>query len=278
MADTMTGGVAVITGAASGIGLGIARAAAAAGMKLVLADIAVDALADVARTFVDQGHETLALPTDVADPEALDRLAEATQERFGSVRLLVNNAGIETLGKIWELSAEQWERALRINVLGAVNGVRAFAPAMIAAGKPAFISTVASIGALGMAPGQTPYIVSKHAMLAFSEGLFLEMEEAAPHIAVSVVLPGPVRTRIFADAPAADIGEPTDQYRAQMDDIISTHGLHPDEAGRMIFDQISDGRFWVTTHPAMLEASVKSRADYLTGLVSPAQRKKMATE
>jgi NAD(P)-dependent dehydrogenase (short-subunit alcohol dehydrogenase family) len=278
MANDLTGGVAVITGAAGGIGLGVAKAAAAAGMKLVLADIAEAALGEVARTFIDQGYETLAMPTDVADPKALDRLAAATHERFGSVRLLVNNAGIETLGKIWELSAEQWQRTLGINVLGAVNGVRAFAPAMIAAGRPAFISTVASIGALGMGPGQTPYILSKHAMLAFSEGLFLEMEEAAPHIAVSVVLPGPVRTRIFVDAPAADIGEPLAQYRAQMDDIISTQGLHPDDAGQMIFDQIADGRFWVTTHQAMLEASVKSRADYLSGLVSPAQRRKMETQ
>jgi len=120
------------------------------------------------------------------DPAALDHLAEVTYEHFGEVRLLINNAGIEALGFTWELSAEQWNRVIDINVLGVIHGVRAFAGRMVAAGKPAFISNVSSIGGLSMMPVQTPYILSKHAVLSFSECLYLEMKQAQAPIRVAI--------------------------------------------------------------------------------------------
>ena len=264
------GGVAVITGAAGGIGEGLAHVAADLGMRLVLADIAVDRLHDVADQLAAAGSEVLPVTTDVRDPAALDRLAHEAYEHFGEVRLLINNAGIEALGYTWELSAEQWDRVIEINVLGVIHGVRAFAGRMIAAGKPAFISNVSSIGGLGMMPIQTPYILSKHAVLSFSECLYLEMEQAKAPIRVSAVLPGAVSTRIFDDAPGGANPKSIDGHRAAMKHVLSEHGMAPIDAARLIMDQIAEGRFWVSPHPEVMRASAERRAAHLAGLQTPA--------
>jgi NAD(P)-dependent dehydrogenase (short-subunit alcohol dehydrogenase family) len=268
MSVSLVGGVAVVTGAARGIGEGMARAAAARGMKLVLADVAAEPLQQVADDLARQGVEAVAAPTDVTDPAALDRLADLAFSRFGEVRLLVNNAGIETLGNTWDLSAAQWDRAVNVNVLGPIQGVRAFAGRMVAAQKPAAIVNVASIAAVSMMPEQTAYILSKHAVLSFSECLYLEMQRAAPMIQVSVVLPGPVATRIFTDAPAAS-GTGVSRHREVMDQMLGAYGMTPAEAGRTIVEQIEAGEFWIATHPDMLAASARARADYLAGLKRP---------
>jgi NAD(P)-dependent dehydrogenase (short-subunit alcohol dehydrogenase family) len=270
--NILAGGVAVITGSANGIGAGIARAAAARGMRVVLADIAVERLNKIADELSTAGTEVLAVPTDVTDPAALDHLAAATREKFGDVRLLVNNAGIETIGNAWELTAAQWERVMRINVLGPIHGVRAFAGAMVAAGAPAFISNVASLGGLAMMPEQTPYIMSKHAVLSFSECLSLEMSLAAPQIRVSAILPGPVATRIFTDAQVGSGNASYHRHRDIMDNMMAAHGMPPDEAGRLILDQIAEGRFWVSPHPEMLAESARQRAAHLAKLERPSIR------
>jgi NAD(P)-dependent dehydrogenase (short-subunit alcohol dehydrogenase family) len=270
--NVLAGGVAVITGSAGGIGAGIARAAAARGMKLVLADIAVEPLNKFASELTAAGAQVLAVPTDVTDPLALDHLAAVTRETFGDVRLLVNNAGIETIGNAWELTAAQWERVMRINVLGPIHGVRAFAGAMVAAGAPAFISNVASLGGLAMMPEQTPYIMSKHAVLSFSECLSLEMELAAPKIRVSAVLPGPVATRIFTDAQVGKGSPSYNQHRDTMDSMMAAHGMSPDAAGILILDQIAEGRFWVSPHPEMLAESARNRAAHLATLERPSMK------
>jgi NAD(P)-dependent dehydrogenase (short-subunit alcohol dehydrogenase family) len=263
------GGVAIITGAAGGIGEGLARVAADLGMRLVLADIAVDRLHDVADQLAATGSEVLPVTTDVRDPAALDRLAHEAYEHFGEVRLLINNAGIEALGYTWELTAEHWNRVIDINVLGVIHGVRAFAGRMVAAGKPAFISNVSSIGGLSMMPVQTPYILSKHAVLSFSECLYLEMEQAKAPIRVSAVLPGPVATRIFEDAPGGSNPASVDFHRAAMSAALSQQGMTPVEAARLIIDQIAEGRFWVSPHPEMMAESATRRAAHLAALARP---------
>ena len=258
----LQGGIAVITGAASGIGEGLARAAAADGMRVVVADIH-DARAEAVAADIRQaGGDAVAVRCDVSVPAELDRLAALVQEKFGDVRLLVNNAGIETIGATWELSAERWERTLSINVNGMIHGVRAFAPRMIAAGKPAFIANLGSVGSFGTMPMQTAYIVSKHAMLAFSDCLYLEMQLKAPHISVSVVFPGPVATRIFTEA-----NQPTDAgseaHRRIMEGMLASQGMTGRQAGRIILDGIAARQYWVSTHPDMTDGMAKARADYL---------------
>lgn len=261
--EAFSGGVAVITGAASGIGEGIARTAAALGMKLVLADIATDRLEALAAEIRSNGGEALAVTTDVSDAAALDRLAAVTHETFGDVRLLVNNAGIEMLGHVWEISAETWEKAMKINVLGVINGVRAFAPHMLAAGKQAYIANLSSVGGLGMMPIQTPYIVTKHAVLSFTECLALEIEMTGQPISVSAVLPGPVATRIFDDAPAGDNPGTVDRHRAQMNAMLRDYGISGLEAGQRILDGVAAGQFWVSTHPEMTADAAQKRIEYL---------------
>ncbi len=267
-AAVLKGGVAVVTGAGSGIGEGLARHAAELGMKVVLADIATDRIDAVAEDIRSAGGEALAVTTDVSEPEALDRLAARTHETFGDVRLLVNNAGIETLGFAWELSAATWDRTLRINIHGAIHGVRAFAPRMLASGQRAFIANTASIGGLGMMPIQTSYILSKHAMISFSECLYLEMQVKKAPIQVSAILPGPVATRIFADSETG--ADPVNAHHRQaMMSMLEAQGMTGYEAAQKILPQIAAGQFWVSTHPEITAQFAQQRAAHLSALATP---------
>jgi NAD(P)-dependent dehydrogenase (short-subunit alcohol dehydrogenase family) len=262
-------GVAVITGAGSGIGEGLARQASKLGMKVVLADIAGDRVEALASELRAQGGDALPVITDVSDPAALDRLADLTHSHYGDVRLLINNAGIETLGFSWEIPTSVWEKTLGINIHGAIHGVRAFAPRMLDSGKPAFIANVASIGALGMMPVQTPYILSKHAILAFSECLYLEMQLKKAQVSVSAVLPGPVATRIFQDSKT--VPDPiVAHHREVMRGMLEQVGITPLEAGTRILEQIATGQFWVSTHPDITAGMAQARAAHLSGLQDPA--------
>ncbi len=273
--EVLRGGVAVITGAGSGIGEGLARVAADAGMQVVLADVASDRIERVAKEIRATGGRADPIPTDVSDPAAIDRLATQVHARFGDVRLLANNAGIETLGFTWDLPADVWERTIRINVLGVIHGVRAFAPRMLAAGRPAFIANTASIGALGMMAVQTPYIVSKHAVLSFSECLRLEMDAKGAPVSISAVLPGPVATRIFDDAALGRDVASVVTHRKAMQDMIGA-GLTGRQAAEVILPQIAAGHFWVSTHPEITAEMARQRARHLaeqeTPTLTPAMR------
>jgi NAD(P)-dependent dehydrogenase (short-subunit alcohol dehydrogenase family) len=268
--EAFRGGVAVITGAGCGIGVGLARTAAELGMRVALADIAVDRMERVAADIRAAGGEAITVPTDVADPAALDRLAATVHERLGDVRLLMNNAGIEILGLSWELPLEVWERAIRINVLGVIHGVRAFVPRMLAAGKPAFIGNLSSIGGLSMMAVQTPYILSKHAVLSFSECLRMEMDLVQAPISVSAVLPGPVATRIFDDAATARDPAKIEFHRKAMQDM--THGpgsVTGKQAAEMILAGIAAKQFFVSTHPEITAQMARQRAEHLSTLSTP---------
>jgi len=264
--NTLKDGVAVITGAGSGIGAALARKAASIGMKVVLADIDVRRIDAVASTIEAAGGTALAIQTDVADPAALERLAARTHAAFGDVRLLVNNAGVETMGLVWDIPAELWERTFRINVLGVVSGVRAFAPRMLERGAPAYIANVASVGGLSIFPIETPYICSKHAVLSYTEGLYLEMRIQKAPIHVSAVMPGPVATAIFDDARGA--GGAQHHHRAIMKDMLAD-GMEPAEAAERILAGIAGGDFWVSTHPELTLATARMRAEYLSTLARP---------
>jgi NAD(P)-dependent dehydrogenase (short-subunit alcohol dehydrogenase family) len=266
--EVFRGGVAVITGAGSGIGEGLARASAELGMRVALADVARERAERVAGEIRAAGGDAQAFETDVADPAAIERLAASAHERFGDVRLLVNNAGIETLGLTWELPAEVWEKSIRINVLGPIHGVRAFVPRMLAAGKPAWIANLSSVGGLGMMPVQTAYIVSKHAMLSFSECLRLEMELVGAPISVSAVLPGPVNTRIFQDAATGPDLAAVAGHRKFMQGMLSA-GLGARQAAEIILAGVAAGHFWVSTHPEMTAQMAKQRAEHLATQSTP---------
>ncbi|MCP1471469.1 NAD(P)-dependent dehydrogenase (short-subunit alcohol dehydrogenase family) [Sphingobium sp. OAS761] len=268
--DKFAGGTAVVTGAGSGIGEGIARVAASLGMNVVLADVARDRIEQVAADINASGASAIPVVTDVTDIAALERLADAAYNRFGEVTLAVNNAGIETIGFSWEIPDETWDRLLSINVRGVVHGSRIFARRMLESGKPGYIANVASIGALGMMPTQAPYMMSKHAVLSFTECLYLEMQLKKAPIQISAVLPAQVATRIFEDAPADRQSGFVERQREMMHAMITQIGVTPEQAGETILNGIAAGDFWVSTHPDTTAEVAKRRAEYLAALEMPA--------
>ena len=263
------GGVAVVTGAASGIGEGIARHAASLGMKVALADIAAARVEAIAAELRASGAEAMAVPTDVSKPEAIDALAAAVHATWGDVRLLVNNAGMEGMGFAWELPAATWERLLYVNLHGVIHGVRAFAPRMIASGQDCVIANLSSIGGLSVMPLQTSYILTKQAVLSFSEGVALEMKLAKARVQVSAILPGAVITRIMRDS--AKGGDAlSEHHRTVMQQMLEQNGVTPAVAAATIVTQLAAGEFWVSTHPEMMRDMAAARGQYLQSLAPPA--------
>lgn len=262
-------GTAVITGAGSGIGEGLARNCARLGMHVVLADVAEERLHKVAAEINAAGGTALPVVTDVTEIAALERLADAAYERFGAVKLVVNNAGIETIGFSWDIPDETWDRLLGINIRGVVHGSRIFARRMLEAGTSGYIANTASIGALGMMPTQAPYMMSKHAVLSFTECLYLEMQLKQAPIQVSAIVPAQVATRIFEDAPADRQSGFVEKQREMMHAMITEMGQTPGEAAQIILTGIASGQFWVSTHPEATAKFAKARGAYLSALGNP---------
>lgn len=268
--EKFAGGVAVITGAGAGIGLGLARRAAALGMKVVLAEINEERLAAANAELRAQGAETLAVVTDVSQPNALDALADTVYDQWGDVRLLINNAGIETIGLSWEISTEGWERTLNVNIHGIVHGVRAFMPRILASGKETWVANLASIGAFGQMPYQTAYIMSKHAIQAFTECLSLEIGLTGKPVHISSILPGMVRTSIFQqEAPQDSSDVIATRHRETMRHYMASGGMDLAEASASIIRQIAEGAFFVSTQPEMTDEMIAGRVDFLQGRKHP---------
>jgi NAD(P)-dependent dehydrogenase (short-subunit alcohol dehydrogenase family) len=193
--DQFTGRTAVVTGAASGIGLALATALAEDGMHLVLADRDATAVTRVAEALAAAGATVRAVATDVADAASVDALAAAATDAFGPVHLLANNAGILRPGSTYDQPLDDWHAVLGVNVLGIVHGLRSFVPGMLAHGEPCHVLNTASVGGLIASPHMAAYIASKHAAVAISECLALEVVGTA--MGVTVLCPGGVATAIY---------------------------------------------------------------------------------
>ncbi len=277
-AAAFSGGVAVITGAGSGLGAGLARHAGGLGMTVVLADIDHAAAASVADELRAAGASALDVACDVRDPGAMHELAERIYRDVGPVRLLINNAGVEQFGYLWDTPVANWQRTIDINVSGVFYGVRAFLPKMMATDEHAWVWNVASVGAVVAIPLQAPYIVSKHAVLALTECLYLEVESTGHghHIHVQAVLPGPVSSNIFESAGGIDAGGAGDvaaaeaQRSAMLD--VKAAAMDPREAAGMLLNQAAEGRFYLHTHPDAVGAAMTERANVLASQRPPALR------
>lgn len=267
--EKFAGGVAVITGAGAGIGSGFARRAGELGMTVVVTDINGAAAETVAQQIRDAGGKADAMVVDVSKPSELDRIADEVYAKYGSVRLLINNAGIETIGYTWEIPADRWEATLNINIHGIIHGVRAFVPKMLASGEECWIANLASIGAFGQMPTQTAYMLTKHAIQSFSECLYLEMELKGAPIHVSSIIPGMIKTSIFnADAgegePAAAAG-----HRKAMHDMMANYGMDLAEGTRVMLEQVAANKFWVSSQPDMTEQTLAGRIQFLQTQANP---------
>jgi NAD(P)-dependent dehydrogenase (short-subunit alcohol dehydrogenase family) len=261
-------GVAVITGAGSGIGAALAREAGRLGMMVVIADLLRERAENIAAEIQQAKGNALPYVVDVRDFSAVDAMAQWVSNELGAVRLLVNNAGLETVGFTWELTPSQWRGSVDVLVNSLYYGVRAFAPRMIEAGKNgkrAAIASTASIAGLGHAPIQAAYITCKHAAIALSEGLSQEVAIAKVPIDVSVIVPGLISTRIFQDAvvsPGPNAAR-AERHRKLMLQVMATSGKHPDSVAAQVFEQLAAREFWISTHPEDSASFARRRADYL---------------
>ena len=192
--QTLEGRVAVVTGAASGIGLAVTEAFVTAGMRVVLADRNEAALHDHVARLAGEGGEVHGVPVDVADPDSVDALAGAVDERFGALHVAVNNAGIVNGGRSWELDLADWHRVIDINLWGVIHGIRSFVPLILRNGDEGHVVNTASMAAVWAIPNLGPYTVAKHGVLGLSDVLRLELLAEGAPVGVSVVMPGMIQT------------------------------------------------------------------------------------
>lgn len=257
--------VAVITGAASGIGAGLARLAAAQGMQVVLADRDLAGLERVAASIRAQGGEALAIATDVTQQASMEALADQAYASYGQVDLLFNNAGVLCTGTCWEISDAQWQQSWQVNVNGIVNGLRAFVPRLLQAGRAARIINTASMGGFLPSPMMAPYTATKFAVVALTESLAAELACINDKIKVSLLAPGPVKSAIFRQAPPQAASE----FHGQMCEMLEQNGLTPDEFAVRVFDAIARGEYWIIPQPEMLDPLLQARHQMIATRTDP---------
>ncbi len=256
----LTGRVAVITGAASGIGLALAKRCAAAGMTVVMADIERPVLQREADALAAGGIEVLAVPTDASVLDDVERLCDETLRRFGAVHLLFNNAGVGSRGlPISELPLRDFEWVLGVNLWGVIHGLHVFLPHLLVQDEAHVVNT-ASISGLYHLPRMGPYNASKAAVVALSETLKFELDEYGAPVGVSVVCPSWVRTNIsqaVRNLPERLSYELTTDQARQMAEYksrraeqkSSDEALEPADIAEQVIRAVLDNRFYVITHP-----------------------------
>ena len=252
------GKTAIVTGAGSGVGRALASAAAARGMNVVLADINPT---DLRATDEALKHTapTLAVPTDVSSFEAVEHLADEAERAFGNVHLLFNNAGVSSAPKpVWESSLADWRWVVGVNQMSVVYGVKAFAPKMLEHGEAAHIVNTASIAGLISNSRMNAYGVTKHAVVALSETLFLDLQEVGANVGVSVLCPAWVKTNIHLserNRPEAGRTDPATldaTTRVAVETISGwvDAGLEPRDVADTVFEAVENDTFYILTHPA----------------------------
>lgn len=262
------GKVAVITGAASGIGLALAQAAVARGMKVVMADIEQPALASAVQSLQAAGGEVTGVVTDVSNAASMENLEAKTLAAFGAVHLVFNNAGVGGGGCLWELGTDYWDWVLGANLWGVIHGVRLFTKHLIAQGEGHIVNT-ASVAGLMSAPATGPYTVSKHAVVALSEVLYGELRNANASVGVSVLCPSFVDTKIYLAERNRPLPPETKNDPAYIEEqklIGELAGeffkttLSPEAVAQQVFEAIEHQRFYILTHPGV-KTAVQQRCE-----------------
>lgn len=253
------GKVAVITGAASGIGRAIAERCAQEGMKVVLADIEERALATAEAELRAENADVLSVVTDVSKAGDVDALAQRTVDTYGAVHLLCNNAGVGAGAAVWESTINDWEWVLGVNLWGVIHGLRSFVPIMLEQGTEGHIVNTASVAGLTSFHGGAAYHATKHAVVALSEKLYYDMVMQGARIGVSVLCPGWVKTQIMdseRNRPQELQNDPSQVVLTpEMEAVVEQYrqeceaGMAPAKVADMVFQAVRDGRFYILTHP-----------------------------
>jgi NAD(P)-dependent dehydrogenase (short-subunit alcohol dehydrogenase family) len=277
----LAGKVGVVTGGASGIGLGIARRMKAAGMKVVIADVEERALKSAGDAL-----GALAVRADVRSYESVKALADRVVDAYGTAHVVCNNAGVAPMAKIENVTLDDWKWMMDVNLWGVIHGVHAFLPLLKANADGGHIVNTSSMSGLAATPTLGPYCVTKFGIVALSETLEAELTAEGSLVGVSVLCPGPVRTRIGRSS--RNRPEDTSQQGLrdmELEEVAHFQGqtipyVEPDAVGELVLSAVRSGDFYIQTHPelfdfifarhARIEASVQS-ALRAKAAVSPAQ-------
>jgi len=276
------GKVAVITGAASGLGKEFAKTGATLGMKLILADVQQDALDNCLSELRAQGADAVGLKTDVSSGEDMQALADLVCREYGTVNLLFNNAGVTSSGFVWEHTQQDWAWVINVNLYGVINGIRIFTPLMIkeSSRNPDYhghIINTASMAGLLTAPSQGIYNVSKHAVVALSEALYHDLEIVTDKIHCSVLCPSYVRTNI-ADSSRnrpdnlinhTDLTLSQQVARDSVADSVGAGDVSAAEVSETTFQAIRNEDFYIFPSKGSL-ARVKRRMEDILAQKNPA--------
>ena len=257
--DEFRGKVAVITGAASGIGLALALRAARLGMRVALADLGEDKLAAALHDVRTLGVDAIAVRTDVSRLADVQALAQRTAEELGPPWLVANNAGITKIALTWEHGERDWQRMFDINVGGVVNGLLAFLPGLRERNSGHIVNTASAAGLVTI-PAAAAYVASKHAVVGLSETLYRELVATKSGVGVSVLCPALVKTNILGTHAAAPGAAPA---------IDSAHALEPGEVADRVFDAVGARRFWILTHARLMEPFITARARQMVEKANP---------
>ena len=254
----LAGRTAFVTGGASGIGFALGAAFAQAGMKVMLADIETDALAEAVKSLHDFGPNVRGVACDVADHVSVDRAAKASYQAFGNVHVVCNNAGVAAAGGIDNISLDNWRWVLDVNLMGVLHGVRTFLPHIRAHGEGGHIVNTASMAGMNSGLGFSPYVASKFAVVGMSEGLATQLKPFG--IGVTVLCPGFVRTRIgesgrnrperYGATQTPDPASPAGLLLAQIAERLQS-GLNPSDVAARVLAAIREDALYVFTDPEM---------------------------
>lgn len=249
----LAGKVAVVTGAASGIGYALAEKWLSHGMKVVLADIEANALEEAADRLGRNGT-VIAVPTDVSLSESVDEL-RSQAEAVGHVHIVCNNAGVSGVGgsAAWEKPESEWAWVIGVNLWGVINGVRAFMPGMVARDEGHIVNTASVAGLLPL-PFAAHYSASKHAVVGLSISMQQELAALGSHVGVSVLCPGWVRTRIsesirnwidrYGEKPEATTGDRARMLQTLAQSLVGS-GMEAQEVAQHVYEAVQENRFWV---------------------------------
>jgi NAD(P)-dependent dehydrogenase (short-subunit alcohol dehydrogenase family) len=272
MMEELGGKVAVVTGAASGIGRAFADRFAAEGMKVVLADVEDGPLERAVDEIRATGAEAIAVHTDVRFEAEVKNLSQRTIEAFGSVHVLCNNAGVETGAPFAEIPASAWRWVIDVNIMGVIHGCRIFLPLIRRAGQGHIVNTGSGASFSAVLPTFAPYIASKFAVLGLTESLDMELRAGGEDIGVSLLAPGPIRTRMSeaernrpSDVPATSSDSAHAEVLGLIRRVTDEVGLDPSAVAEMVVDAIRSRRFYVLTHPDDPTAAVRARLAAMEG-------------
>lgn len=279
------GRVAVVTGAASGMGLAFAERFAREGMKVVLADVEEPALEAAVQRLRQAEHDVIGVRADVSSAESVEALARAALDQYGKVHVVCNNAGVagdlDFLGNrnrpLWEYSLRDWEWTFGVNVWGVVHGIRTFLPIMLEQGEAGHIVNTASMAGLLSGPTAGIYGTTKHAVVRITEALYFQLGQMDSKVKASVLCPGIIHTRIFSSGrnrpdPLWDANARPDaaeyERRLAAGDAYFEHGLPPEEVAEQVLQAIRDEQFYILTRDVPLDR-VQTRMENIVAMRNP---------